>query len=100
MNLGQHKACGFFLSFLSVRTTCHFTGTEPCLGRLVTALTFFCWGSRPLENCHPRQRVPGTKDLWIDEYVCKNCKVWMTYHLLENNYSFDALQAYCFRINM
>ena len=23
-----------------------------------------------------------------------------TYHLPENNYSFDALQAYCFRINM
>ena len=22
------------------------------------------------------------------------------YHLLQNNYSFDALQAYCFRINM
>ena len=22
------------------------------------------------------------------------------YHLPENNYSFDALQAYCFRINM
>ena len=25
---------------------------------------------------------------------------WRTYHLLQNNYSFDALQPFCFGINL
>ena len=40
MNSRKHKAC-HTLFFPSVRTTCHFTGTDhtPCLGRLFTTIT-------------------------------------------------------------
>ena len=49
MNSGQHKDCRT-LSFPSVRTTCHLSGTDhtPCLGRLFTTLTdFFLGGHDP-----------------------------------------------------
>ena len=36
----------------------------------------------------PDARIP----CWLVEFVA--------YHLLQNNYSFDALQAYCFGINL
>ena len=39
-------------------------------------------------------------ELHHESLHCHQLEEELDYHLLENDYSFDALQAYCFRINM
>ena len=53
--------------------------------------------ARSKVNAQMRARQATDRDLQSQHHQ----KKWMLgYHSAENDYSFDALQAYCFRINL